>query len=77
LLNDLVEQLLRSGLQVESHILVRLVARHRRDALHEIEDALCRAQDYAERRLFRTWIPRRLAGLLYIIPACRWIRVVG
>ena len=50
LLNDPVEQLLRAGLQVEPHILVRLVACHRRDALHEIEDALCQGPDYAKLR---------------------------
>jgi hypothetical protein len=40
LLNDPVEQLLGPGLQVEPNVLVRFVTRHRRDALHEIEDTL-------------------------------------
>jgi hypothetical protein len=39
-LNGSVEQFLRSGLQIEPNILVRFVARDRRDALHEVEDAL-------------------------------------
>ena len=45
---DPVEKLLGAALHVEAGILLGLVARKPRDALHEVEDALCRAQDYAE-----------------------------
>ncbi len=38
-----VEELLGAPLHVEPRILLGLVARKPRDALHEIEDALCRA----------------------------------
>ncbi len=45
---DAVEQLLGAAFHVEAGILLGFVARKPRDALHEIEDALCRPQDYAE-----------------------------
>ena len=45
---DPVEELLGAPFHVEAGILLGLVARKPRDALHEIEDALCRPQDYAE-----------------------------
>ena len=45
-----VEQLLRLALQLQPGILVRLAARQRGDALYEVEHALCRATNYAERR---------------------------
>lgn len=47
---DPVEELLGAPFHVEAGVLLGLVARKPRDALHEIEDALCRAQDYAEVR---------------------------
>ncbi len=40
---DPVEQLFGAPFHVEARILLGLVARKPRDALHEIEDALCRA----------------------------------
>ena len=40
---DAVEELLGAPFQVEPGILLGLVARKPRDALHEVEDALCRA----------------------------------
>ena len=43
-----VEELLGAPFHVEAGVLLGLVARKPRYALHEIEDALCRAQDYAE-----------------------------
>jgi hypothetical protein len=45
---DPVEELLGAPLHVKAGILLGLVACQPRDALHEIEDALCRAWDYAE-----------------------------
>ena len=45
---DPVEELLGASLHVQAGILLGLVARKPRDALHEVEDALCRPQDYAE-----------------------------
>ena len=45
---DPVEELLGAALHVEAGILLGLVARKPRDALHKVEDALCRPQDYAE-----------------------------
>jgi hypothetical protein len=45
---DPVEELLGAPLHVEAGILLGLVPRKPSDSLHEIEDALCRAQDYAE-----------------------------
>ena len=47
-LADPVEELLGPALHVEAGILLGLVARKPRDPLHEVEDALCRAWDYAE-----------------------------
>ena len=43
-----VKELLRAPLHVEPGILLGLVARKPRNPLDEVEDALCRAQDYAE-----------------------------
>src|SRR5882724_4549474 len=43
-----IQELLRLRLHVQTGILMRLVARDGGDALHEIEDALCGAADYAE-----------------------------
>ena len=40
---DPVEELLSAPLHVEAGILLGLVARKPRDALHEVEDRLCRA----------------------------------
>ena len=40
---DPVEELLGASFHIEAGILLGLVARKPRDALHEIEDALCRA----------------------------------
>jgi hypothetical protein len=45
---DPVEELLGAPFHVEAGILLGLVTRKPRDALHEVEDALCRAYDYAE-----------------------------
>ncbi len=45
---DPVEELFRAAFHVEPGILLGLVAREPRDALHEVEDALCRAYYYAE-----------------------------
>ena len=45
---DPVEELLGATFHIEARILLGLVARKPRDALHEVEDALCRPQDYAE-----------------------------
>ena len=45
---DPVEELLGAPLHVEAGILLGLVACKPRNALHEVEDALCRAYDYAE-----------------------------
>jgi hypothetical protein len=45
---DPVEELLRAAFHVEARILLGLVTRKPRDSLHEVEDALCRAWDYAE-----------------------------
>lgn len=45
---DPVEELLSAAFHIEARILLGLVARKPRDALHEIEDALCRAYYYAE-----------------------------
>ena len=45
---DPVEELLGAPLHIEAGILLGLVARQPRDALHEVEDALCRAWDYVE-----------------------------
>ena len=45
---DPLEELLGTPLHVEAGVLLGLVARKPRDALHEVEDALCRARDYAE-----------------------------
>ena len=42
-LADPVEELLGAPFHVEAGILLGLVARKPRDALHEVEDALCRA----------------------------------
>ena len=47
---DPVEELLGASFHVEAGVLLGLVARKPRDALHKVEDALCRAQDYAEVR---------------------------
>jgi hypothetical protein len=43
-----VEELLGARLEIQPRILVGLPARDSRDALHEIENALCRVRDYAE-----------------------------
>ena len=40
---DSIEELLGTPFHLEAGILLGLVARKPRDALHEIEDALCRA----------------------------------
>ena len=60
---DPVKELLGSPFHVEAGILLGLVARKPRDALHEVEDALCRAYDYAEvhggspcAATFLTWV---------------------
>ena len=45
---DPVEELLGAPFHVEAGVLLGLVAREPRNALHEVEDALCGAQDYAE-----------------------------
>jgi len=45
---DPVEELLGAPFHVEARVLLRLVACKPRDALHEVEDALCRACYYAE-----------------------------
>jgi hypothetical protein len=42
-LADPVEELLGATFHVEAGILLGLVARKPRDALHKVEDALCRA----------------------------------
>ncbi len=39
-LDDAIEQLLCTRLQIESDVLMRLVAGDRRNALHEVENAL-------------------------------------
>ena len=43
-----VEELLGAPLHIEAGILLGLFAREPRDALHEVEDALCGVRDYAE-----------------------------
>ena len=47
------------ALQFEAGVLMGLGAGERRDALHEIEDALCRAADYAEQICGAAHFPTR------------------
>src|SRR5216683_7376639 len=54
-----IQELLRLRLHVQAGILMRLVARDGGDALHEIEDALCRAADYAEQICGAAHFPTR------------------
>src|SRR6185437_8231840 len=47
-----IQQLLRLCLHIEAGILVRLVTRDRRDALHEIEDAFRRSALLRQHRFY-------------------------
>ena len=47
------------ALQFEAGVLMGLGAGERRDARHEIEDALCRAADYAEQTCGAAHFPTR------------------
>ena len=60
---DPVEEFLGAPLHIEARILLGFLARKPRNPLHEIEDALCRANDYAEvcgespcAATFLTWV---------------------
>src|SRR5260370_32705987 len=54
-----IQELLRLRLHIQTGILMRLVARDGGDALHEIEDALCRAAGYAEQTCGAAHLPTR------------------
>jgi len=47
------------ALQLKAGVLMGLAAGERRDALHEIENALCRAADYAEQICGAAHFPTR------------------
>ena len=56
---DALQQFPGLALQLEAGVLMGLAAGERRDALHEVENALCRAADYAEQICGAAHFPTR------------------